>query len=81
MNLPLFDPLIPPDLAGARLLVASLLLDNRGHWLKSRHIAQRRMGEPFELFPGVPCFAMAVVLNVLAETAALGSQLFHSGCL
>jgi hypothetical protein len=46
-----------------------------------RHIAQRRMGEPFELFPGVPCFAMAVVLNVLAETAALGSQLFHSGCL
>lgn len=40
-TLPLFEPQIPPDLKGLRLEVAGLLLDNRGCWLKSKHIAQR----------------------------------------
>lgn len=41
MTLPLFDPEIPADLKGIHLEVASLLLDNRGRYLKSKHIAQR----------------------------------------
>ncbi len=40
-TLPLFEPLLPPDLQGARLHVAGLLLDNRGRWLTSASIAQR----------------------------------------
>jgi hypothetical protein len=40
-TLPLFEPAIPAELTGVRLEVAGLLLDNRGRWLKSKHIAQR----------------------------------------
>jgi hypothetical protein len=40
-TLPLFEPTLPPDLTGVRLQVAGLLLDNRGRFIKSKHIAQR----------------------------------------
>ena len=40
-TLPLFEPQFTPDLNGTHLAVAILLQDNRGRWLKSRHIAER----------------------------------------
>lgn len=37
----LFDLELPPELKGVHLLVASILLDNRGDWVKSGKIAKR----------------------------------------